>query len=159
MPASGRWANCVSGGEPTLGKEHLLGVLDRVEGRGFTFILETNGIPLGHDPDYVQALAKYCNVHVRVSLKAGSAAGFEARTGARGEYWELPFHAIESLRRAGVSFHVAAMTDPRLMPAEERHSLVHRLRQMGYSGFFEEERCDPYPTSVLRLRAVGLELY
>ncbi len=149
----------ISGGEPTLGKEHLLGVLDRVEGHGFTFILETNGIPLGHDPDYAQALAKYRDVHVRVSLKAGSAAGFEARTGARGEYWELPLRAIENLRRAGVSFHVAAMTDPRLMPVEERDSLVRHLRQMGYRDFFEEERCDPYPTSVLRLRAVGWELY
>jgi uncharacterized Fe-S cluster-containing radical SAM superfamily protein len=117
----------LSGGEPTLGKDHLLGVLDQVDGCGFSFILETNGIPLGHDPDYAQALAKYRDVHVRVSLKAGSAAGFETRTGARGEYWELPFQAIERLMAAGVSFHVAAMTDPRLMPAEERSSLVRRL--------------------------------
>jgi uncharacterized Fe-S cluster-containing radical SAM superfamily protein len=66
----------IPGGEPTLGKEHLLGVLDRVavrRGRGFTFILETNGIPLGYDPNYAQALAKYRDVHVRVSLKAGRA--------------------------------------------------------------------------------------
>jgi hypothetical protein len=93
----------ISGGEPTLGKEHLLSVLDCVavrRGRGFTFILETNGIPLGYDPDYAQALAKYRDIHVRVSLKAGSAAGFEARTGARGEYWEIPFHAIERLTPA-----------------------------------------------------------
>jgi len=149
----------LSGGEPTLGKDHLLGVLDRIDGRGFTFILETNGIPLGHDPDYALALTKYRDVHVRVSLKAGSAAGFEARTGARGEYWELPFRAIERLTRAGVSFHVAAMTDPRLMPAEERRSLVRRLRAIGYKGFFEEERCDPYETAVLRLRAAGFQLF
>jgi hypothetical protein len=30
---------------------------------------------------------------------------------------------------------------------------------MGYKGFFEEERCDPYKTSVLRLRAAGFELF
>lgn len=149
----------ISGGEPTLGKEHLLGVLDRVDGHGFTFILETNGTLLGHDPDYAQALARYRDVHVRVSLKAGSAAGFEARTGARGAYWELAFRAIKYLSLAGVSFHVAAMTDPRLMPAEERQSLVGRLREIGYRDFFEEEHCDPYPTSVLRLRAAGWKLY
>jgi uncharacterized Fe-S cluster-containing radical SAM superfamily protein len=152
----------ISGGEPTLGKEHLLGVLDRVvvrRGRGFTFILETNGVPLGHDPDYAPALVKYRDVHVRVSLKAGNAAGFEARTGARGEYWEMPLRAIERLMTAGVSFHVAAMTDPRLMPAEERQSLVRRLRAMGYKDYFEEEQCDPYKTSVLRLRAAGFELF
>jgi uncharacterized Fe-S cluster-containing radical SAM superfamily protein len=149
----------LSGGEPTLGQNHLLGVLHRVDGRGFTFILETNGLPLGHDPDFALALAAYRDVHVRVSLKAGGAAGFEARTGAQREYWELPFQAAEHLIAAGVSFHVAAMTDPRLMPAEERQSLVRRLRQIGYRDFLEEERCDPYKTSVLRLRAAGFELF
>jgi uncharacterized Fe-S cluster-containing radical SAM superfamily protein len=149
----------ISGGEPALGKDHLLGVLERVEGRGFTFVLETNGIPLGHDPDYARELAKYRDVHVRVSLKAGSAAGFQTRTGARGEYWELPLRAVERLVAAGVSFHVAAMTDPRLMPEAERRVLVRRLREMGYRDFFEEERCDPYKTSVLRLRAAGFELF
>ena len=149
----------ISGGEPTLSKDHLLGVLDRIDGRGFAFILETNGIPLGHDPDYGLALARYRDVHVRVSLKAGSAAGFEARTGAQGKYWALPFRAIEYLMAAGASFHVAAMTDPRLMPAAERRSLVRRLGRMGYGDFFEEERCDPYKTSVLRLQAAGFELF
>jgi uncharacterized Fe-S cluster-containing radical SAM superfamily protein len=149
----------LSGGEPTLGKGHVLAVLDRVDGRGFTFILETNGIPLGHDPDYARALARYEDVHVRVSLKAGSPAGFQARTGAQGEHWELPLQAIERLMAAGVSFHVAAMTDPRLMPAEERRALVRRLQAIGYRDFFEEEGCDPYQTSVTRLRAAGFELF
>jgi uncharacterized Fe-S cluster-containing radical SAM superfamily protein len=149
----------ISGGEPTLGKDHLLGVLDRVDRRGFTFILETNGIPLGYDPDYARALAEYQDIHVRVSLKAGNADGFQARTGARGEYWELPFQAVERLMAAGASFHVAAMTDPRLMPAAERRALVRRLRKMGYRDFFEEEACDPYKTSVMRLRAAGFELF
>lgn len=92
-------------------------------------------------------------------MKAGSAAGFEARTGVRGEYWEMPFRAIERLMAAGVSFHVAAMTDPRLMPAEERRDLERHLREMGYKGYFEEDRYDPYTTSVLRLRTVGFELF
>lgn len=149
----------LSGGEPTLGKDHLLGVLERVDGRGFTFILETNGIPLGHDPDYGRALARYQDVHIRVSLKAGSAAGFQARTGAQSKYWQLPLQAIEHLMGAGVSYHVAAMTDPRLMPVEERRVLVRHLRKIGYRDFFEEEECDPYKTSVVRLRAAGFELF
>ncbi len=149
----------VSGGEPMLGKEHLLGVLHRVDRRGFTFILETNGVPLGHDADYARALAKYHDVYVRVSLKAGNAEGFQARTGALGAHWELPFRAIEHLMAAGVSFHVAAMTDPRLMLADERRKLVRRLREIGYQGFFEEEQCDAYKTTVLRLRAAGYERF
>lgn len=148
----------ISGGEPTLGRDHLLGLLDHVEGHGFAFILETNGIPLGYDASYAQALSRYRDVHVRVSLKAGNAPGFEARTGARGEYWELPFRAIEHLMAADVSFHVAAMTDRRLMPAQERYSLVGYLDKLGYQDFFEEEHCDAYRTSVKRLRAAGFEL-
>ena len=67
--------------------------------------------------------------------------------------------AVEHLMTAGISFHVAAMTDPRLMPPEERRSLVRRLNKMGYKDFLEEERCDPYKTSVLRLQAAGFELF
>jgi hypothetical protein len=54
---------------------------------------------------------------------------------------------------------MAAMTDPRLMPAAEQWALVRRLRELGYKGFFEEERCDPYKTSLLRLWAAGFELF
>jgi uncharacterized Fe-S cluster-containing radical SAM superfamily protein len=102
----------ISGGEPTLGKEHLLQVLSLTEAAGLLFILETNGILLGHDAAYARALAHYRHIHMRVSLKAGSPTGFQARTGARGEFWELPFQAIEHLQQAGVPSHVAAMTDP-----------------------------------------------
>ncbi len=149
----------ISGAEPMLGKEHLLGVLDRVTGQGFTFILETNGIPLGYDAEYAAALAGYPGVHTRVSLKAGSPQGFEERTGAKGEFWELPFQAVENLIQAGVSFHVAAMTDPRLMPSEERRNLLRRLRETGYTGWVEEEVCDPYRTSLVRLKAAGFNIF
>jgi uncharacterized Fe-S cluster-containing radical SAM superfamily protein len=149
----------ISGGEPMLCREHLLGVLDLTEGKGFTFILETNGIPLGDDDSYAQELARYHDVYVRVSLKAGTAEGFEERTGAEGKFWELPFQAIEGLMRAGVDFHVAAMTDPRLMPSEERENLLRKLRQIGYDGYLEEEMCDPYRTSLARLQAAGWEIF
>jgi uncharacterized Fe-S cluster-containing radical SAM superfamily protein len=143
----------ISGGEPMLCREHLLSVLDLIEGKGFAFILETNGIPLGNDDSYAQELAGYGDVYVRVSLKAGTAEGFQERTGAKEEFWELPFQAIEGLMRAGVGFHVAAMTDPRLMPPEERRSLLRKLRQISYDGYLEEELCDPYRTSLVRLQA------
>jgi len=149
----------ISGGEPTLCRQHLLALLDEVEDTGYDFILETNGIPLAGDETYAAELAKYRRVHVRVSLKAGNAEGFERRTGARGEFWELPFVAIERLAAAGASFHVAAMTDPRLMPPDERRSLLRKLRDIGYEGYVEEELCDPYRTAVARLRAAGWEIF
>jgi uncharacterized Fe-S cluster-containing radical SAM superfamily protein len=148
----------ISGGEPTLGKEHLLQVLSLTEAAGLLFILETNGILLGHDAAYARALAHYRHIHMRVSLKAGSPTGFQARTGARGEFWELPFQAIEHLQQAGVPSHVAAMTDPSLMPAEERQALLRHLQTIGYKDYLEEETCDPYPSSLVRLKAAGFHL-
>jgi uncharacterized Fe-S cluster-containing radical SAM superfamily protein len=149
----------VSGAEPMLCKKHLLGVLDRVASKGFTFILETNGIPLGYDAEYAAELARYPGVHIRVSIKAGAPLGFEERTGARGEFWELPFRAVERLMQAGVSFHVAAMTDPRLMPRDERQKLLRRLRETGYTDWVEEEVCDPYRTSLVRLKEAGFDIF
>jgi uncharacterized Fe-S cluster-containing radical SAM superfamily protein len=140
-------------------REHLLSLLDLIEGKGFAFILETNGIPLGDDDSYAQELAGYRDLYVRVSLKAGTAEGFQERTGAKAEFWEFPFQAIESLMQAGVDFHAAAMTDHRLMPPEERRSLLRKLRRIGYDGYLEEETCDPYRTSLVRLQAAGWGIF
>ena len=148
----------ISGGEPTLCKGHLLGVLELVQPKGYGFMLETNGIPLGADEEYAAQLAEYTCAHIRVSLKAGTAEGFQARTGAQGEFWELPFVAVERLLAAGADFHVAAMTDPRLMPRSERGALLRRLRQAGYTRWLEEERCDAYRSTVKRLRSAGWNL-
>ena len=149
----------ISGGEPTLGKEHLLKVLDLIEGTTYLFILETNGLLLGADPDFAVQLARFSNLHLRVSLKAGSAEGFQERTRAEGRFRELPYQAVANLARAGVSFHVAAMSDPRLMPPAEREDMVRRLQETGYHGYLEEETCDPYRTSIVRLREAGFEVF
>ncbi len=149
----------ISGGEPTLCKQHLLAVLERIEPTGYGFILETNGIPIAADQDYAADLARCTCAHIRVSLKAGTAEGFEARTGAGGELWELPFVAIEQLLAAGADFHVAAMTDSRLMPDAERRAMLARLRRAGYKGGVEEEWCDAYRSTVKRLRAAGSNLF
>jgi len=149
----------ISGGEPTLCRRHLLAVLERIEPTGYDFILETNGIPIAAEEDYATVLARYVCVHIRVSLKAGTPQGFEVRTGARAESWELPFVAVERLLDAGADFHVAAMTDPRLMPDAERTALLARLRRAGYTGWLEEERCDAYRSTAKRLRAAGWDLF
>jgi uncharacterized Fe-S cluster-containing radical SAM superfamily protein len=149
----------ISGGEPTLCKRHLLALLDRIEPTAYSFILETNGLPIAADEDCAGELAQYDCAHIRVSLKAGTAEGFEARTGARGEFWELPFVAVERLLAAGADFHVAAMTDPRLMPEAERTALLARLRQAGYTDWVEEERCDAYRSTIKRLQTAGWELF
>ncbi|MCK4827958.1 radical SAM protein [bacterium] len=149
----------ISGGEPTLCPEHLLSVLDLIKIPGYLFILETNGILLGKDEEYIEKLKKYKNMHIRVSIKAGTPEGFEKRTGAKGDYYELPFKTVEYLKYSGISFHVAAMTDPRLMTTDEREKMTKRLKLVGYRDYLEEEICDPYKTAVKRLEYAGFKLW
>lgn len=152
----------ISGAEPTIGKSHLIALLERVEASGFgLFILETNGILFGADKDYVKAIARFKKPHVRVSLKAGTPEAFTRKTGAKPESFEIPFRAIENLLDCGVSFHVAAMSaDPRMMAAEERRSLIERLAEidLGLALNLEEEVVDPYKTTLARLKYAGLDL-
>lgn len=152
----------ISGAEPTLGKEHLLNLLEHVEGSEFKlFILETNGILFGVDRDYVRRVARFMKPHVRVSLKAGTPEAFEMKTGARAESFEIPFEAIRNLLDSGASFHVAAMSaDPRIMSPEERVSLIERLVDIDpkLALNLEEEVIDPYRTTLDRLKFAGLEL-
>ena len=152
----------VSGAEPTLGKSHLLGLLEKVEDSPFRlFILETNGILFGVDPDYAREIAHFKKVHTRVSLKAGTPEAFTAKTGAKPESFELPFQGIVNLLEAGASFHVAAMSaDTRIMTKQERESLLGRLASIhpALADNLEEEVVDPYHTTLERLRHAGVKL-
>jgi uncharacterized Fe-S cluster-containing radical SAM superfamily protein len=152
----------ISGAEPTLGKEHLLGLLEHVEKSEFSlFILETNGILFGVDKDYVRRVSKFSKPHVRVSLKAGTPDAFTRMTGAKPESFELPFQAIRNLLDYGVSFHVAGMMDdPRITKPEERAELARKLLEIDPKLVlnFEGEIIDPYDTTLTRLKSAGLKL-
>ena len=147
----------LSGCEPTLGKEHLLSTLGFVaESRYPLFILETNGIVLGSDIDYVRRLARFADkLYVRVSFKAATPEGFTRRTGALGEYYEFPFRALKCLLDEGIYARAAAMTDPRVMPKEERKILMGKLGEIdpGIAKDLEEEQMDAYETTINRLKA------
>lgn len=149
----------ISGGEPTLCRDHLLGVLELVGTTRYLFMLETNGILLGHDPGYAKQLEQFKhNLHVRVSLKAGTPGGFQKRTGAVGKSYELPFLAVKNLAQTKLDFHVACMSDPRVMPKEERHVMIWKLKQLGYEDYLEEEYCDPYATALARMEKANWEM-
>jgi len=152
----------ISGAEPTLGKEHLLGLLEKVENSEFRlFILETNGILLGADPDYARQIARFKKVHTRVALKAGTPEAFTRKTGAKPESFELPFRGIANLLEAGASVHVAAMTaDARFVTKEERKALIDRLASIhpALVRKLEEEVVTPYPNALERLRHAGVRL-
>lgn len=150
----------LSGCEPTIGKEHLLSVLRYVMDSEYQlFILETNGLLIGADKRYARELAEFSKkLYVRVSFKAATPKGFTLRTGAMGKFFELPFEALKNLLDEGIYARAAAMTDPRVMPKEERELLLEKLGEIDEGiarnpAELEEEVMDPYDTTACRLRA------
>jgi len=152
----------ISGAEPTLGRDHLLSLLEHVENSELSiFILETNGILFGADKDYVRRVSKFTKPHVRVSLKAGTPEDFTRKTGARPEAFEIPFQAIRNLMDYNVDFHVASMSaDPRIVTPKERENLIKKLAEIDPSLLLslEEEIVDGYNTTLERLRYAGLKV-
>jgi uncharacterized Fe-S cluster-containing radical SAM superfamily protein len=149
----------LSGCEPTIGKAHLLSLLNIIEESKYSlFILETNGLLIGADKNYAKQLAEFKNkLYVRVSFKAATPEGFTQRTGAIGEYYELPFKALNYLLNEGIYARAAAMTDPKIMNKNERKILIERLEEIdpkaNYKETLEEEVIDAYDTAVKRLKA------
>lgn len=146
----------LSGGEPTIGRLHLIELLDELKGSGCSFILETNGILLGHDPTYAEQLSRYDFIHVRVSLKGCSEEEFHRLTGARPEDFRLQLRALENLTRCGVECHPAAMIS--FSSRESLKALMERLREISPTLVeeFEVEELILYPHVVKRLQAYGL---
>jgi len=147
----------ISGGEPTLCKNHLLGLLELVENTNYFFVLETNGMLI--DKEYARDLSNFQNIYIRVSLKAGTPKGFQKRTGALAEFYELPYKAIKYLLDNNVFMRVASMSDPRIMPKEERAAMIRKLYEIDKKivTSLEEELCDPYPHTKQRLEYAGIK--
>lgn len=154
----------ISGCEPTIGRRHLIRLLEYLAPTGYPFYLETNGVLLGAEPDYVEELSKFKKcIYVRVSFKAANPEGFTARTGAIGEFYELPFKALKMLLLKGIFARAAAMTDSRIMPPKEREILIKKLTEIDpgakYAETLEEENLDPYDTTMKRLKAYSDTIY
>jgi uncharacterized Fe-S cluster-containing radical SAM superfamily protein len=149
----------VSGGEPTIGKAHLLQLLDCLKDKGFSFILETNGILLGYDEHYAEDLARYDSLHVRVSLKGCSKQEFSVLTGAKSEGFELQLSSLEKLTKAGVKCHPSIMIS--FSSRENLRILEEKLRQLSpdLMGQVEIEELILYPHVVRRLQKYRLHQF
>lgn len=142
----------ISGGEPTIGKEHLISLLEKVP-QNLLFILETNGILLGADRDYVKELSKFRNLHVRVSLKGCDEREFNLLTGAKG--FEYQIKSLEYLKREKVSFNIALVSIKK-----DRSSFFKKLIEMGLGKIMiEEEQIKLYPSVRRRLDKTNLLHY
>ncbi len=112
----------ISGNEPTLAREHLLKVLHLIPS-DLLFILETNGVLIGHDESYARELAGFKNLYVRVSLKGTSEEEFSMLTGCAPEGFRFQLKAIEHLYQAG------AEVQPAVMVSFSSSEGVERLRK------------------------------
>lgn len=140
----------VSGNEPTLNREHLITLLETIPSH-YRFILETNGILLGNDRSYCADLAKFPNLHVRVSLKGCNSTEFETLTGMNGDGFELQMNALMNLLEADVRCHPAVMTNFSTIKSIDR--LRDRLNEIDFDfRLFEGEELILYPNIEERLR-------
>lgn len=153
-----RWLR-VSGGEPTIGKQHLLLLLERLQGCGLLFILETNGILIGYDSNYAEKLAQYPFVHVRVSLKGCNEREFTMLTNAKEKGFKLQLKALENLVKNDVSCHPAVMRS--FSPRRTFQELLERLRQIHpkLAEELEVEELILYPNVVRKIRRHGLKYF
>ncbi len=147
----------ISGNEPTIGWEHLMKVLDLIDGR-YLFILETNGILIGKHKEYAKDLSRFKNLHVRVSLKGTCEDEFSRLTGALPEGFGLQLRAIENLFRHGVNCQPACMKSFSL--PENIKTLRSRLKTIHTDlEDFEIEEIILYPHVEERLKKLGITYY
>jgi len=146
----------ISGNEPTLHRSHLLRALQLLP-REIHFILETNGILIGHDSSYAKDLSGFSNLYVRVSLKGACPEDFARLTGTAPEGFDLQVRALENLVEEGIDCFPAVMT--RFSTEEDIKKLRERLREIRPDFYdFEEEELILYPFVEENLQKGGLSL-
>lgn len=146
----------MSGNEPTLGRRHLLELLEAMP-RDLCFILETNGILIGADFEYARALARYPNLEVRISLKGTSPEEFQRLTAAQAGGFDLQIAALEHLLQCGVPCYPAVMASfsaPKSLEALRKR--LGRLRADFYDLEVEEVIC--YPRVQEEIDRAGLKI-
>ncbi|MHA1265635.1 MAG: radical SAM protein [Candidatus Helarchaeota archaeon] len=147
----------ISGGEPTIGMEHLLAFLDYFDPYPYTFILETNGMLLSAR-DYVQALQNFSHLYVRISLKAATPSMFVKVTGAEPKVFDLPLQALELLVEFKIPCHPSIIID--FCTKSELKGLIDRLNRIkrGLGAQLEYESLIFYPHVKKGLRKAGFKL-
>ena len=146
-----------SASEGTLGRQHLFELLDLVEETDYVYILETNGMTLGDGPEFVEQLAKYKQLHVRVSIKGTDENLFHELTGAHRASYELPFKALKSLVTSGVSCNACVMVS--FSDKAGVHAVKQRLFELhpGLLKSLELESITMFPKVAERLARSNLK--
>lgn len=134
----------ISGNEPTIGKKHLFLILKQLKEYSLRFVLETNGILIGWDHDYAEALSNFSNLYVRVSLKGTSREQFSTLTGMDPTGFEFQLEALRNLTEAGCSCGAAIMKD--FVNESQMNSIIKKLKEIN-------------PNLILNLELEKLKIY
>lgn len=140
----------ITGGEPTIGRNHFLKVLEEIP-EEHLFVLETNGILIGEDRNYAENLSQRRNLHVRVSLKGVTKEEFSRLTKADEKFYEFQFDALKNLRKEGISYHASVMT-----LKDSLEELKERLAGIDSGMRLEEEKLKLYSPVKKRMKEEGL---
>jgi uncharacterized Fe-S cluster-containing radical SAM superfamily protein len=144
----------ISGGEPTIGKQHLIEILETLKPT-YLFILETNGMLLGCDKKYVEDLSVFENLHVRVCLKGADSEEFTLLTGAETGF-EYQLTALRYLRDTHMNFNIALVS----VRQEKKQNFFKKLVEMNLEKvMIEEEEIKLYPMVRNRLQKEKLLHY
>jgi uncharacterized Fe-S cluster-containing radical SAM superfamily protein len=135
----------ISGGEPTIGKKHLITLLENID-PNYLFILETNGILLGENKTYIEELSKFKNLHIRICFKGCNSKEFSMLTGAKNGF-DYQLKALEYLKEKNLSFNIAMVS-----VYTDKKCFFDKLIEMGLEKIMiEEEEIKLYPLVRKRL--------
>lgn len=146
----------ISGGEPTIGQDHLLALLRVLDDFNYTFILETNGMLLSQE-NYAKNLSNFNNLHVRVSLKAATPEIFSKVTGAVQAAYFYPLQALKYLVQYEISCHASVLVD--FCSEDDVQFLSKRLQEVDPAlvNQLEFESLILYPNVKKGLKKIGLK--
>ena len=122
----------------------------------YVYVLETNGMTIGNDSKFARQLARFKNLHVRVSIKGTNPNEYSLLTGANEASYELPYRALGHLIDAGVSCNAclslsfstqSGLDDAKRRFAEIRPGLLKSL---------ETEYITLFPKVAMRLEKEGI---
>jgi len=145
-----------SASEGTLGKQHLFELLELVDLSEFVYVLETNGMTIGDDPEFAKELSQFKNLHVRVSIKGASEEEYVRLTGAMSASYSLPYRALDYLITEKVSCNaclsISFSSPENIKKAEKRLADI----RPGLLKSLEKEHITLFPKVYKRLKKLNM---
>ncbi len=118
----------ITGGEPTLDKEYLLGLVRGLKTKGFEkIVVMSNGYALGEDETYVTELNEAGLTEAHVDVKAFSE---EVHTSYTGKSNKPVLSAIEKLNASGIELLVQTVYMPGVVDALEIEHIAQFLASL-----------------------------